>query len=78
MVKFVFLFIMLTNDNFYYFFCYLLCCSSVGFLVNLDYLTDNCIKLEGSGYLNHYKCVDNFTSGCPTKPYTDDEIYECK
>lgn len=40
------------------------------------YEKDNCIKLEGSGYLNHYKCVDNFTSGCPTKPYTDDEIYE--
>lgn len=51
---------------------------SVNVFVNLDYLTDNCLKLEGSGYLNHYKCVDTFSSGCPTEPYTDDRLYECK
>lgn len=39
------------------------------------YEKDNCIKLEGTGYLNHYKCVDKFTSGCPTTPYIDEEIF---
>lgn len=29
----------------------------------------------GTGDLNHYRCVERFTSGCPTTPYTDDEIY---
>lgn len=61
-------------------FCFVTCkfFSVVEFLVYFDYLTDNCLKLEGSGYLNHYKCVDKFISGCPTVPYTDEEIYKCK
>lgn len=29
----------------------------------------------GTADLNHYRCVERFTSGCPTTPYTDDEIY---
>lgn len=40
------------------------------------YQYGNCLKLEGVGYLNHYKCVDKFISGCPTTPYTDDRIYQ--
>lgn len=36
----------------------------------------NCLRLEGTGGLNHYRCVDNFTTGCPTKPYYDEEIYK--
>uniref|UniRef100_A0A8W8LYB8 Uncharacterized protein n=1 Tax=Magallana gigas TaxID=29159 RepID=A0A8W8LYB8_MAGGI len=39
------------------------------------YGKDNCLKLEDSGFLNHYKCVDKFTRGCPTTPYYDEEIY---
>lgn len=82
MVTFVILFIIIKDDmlNFFSFCSYLLVSffNSVIFLINLDYLTDNCLKLEGSGYLNHYKCVDIFISGCPTTPYTDEEIYKCK
>lgn len=40
------------------------------------YEKDNCIKLDGTGYLNHYKCADKFISGCPTMPYTDEDIYD--
>lgn len=40
------------------------------------YGKDNCIKLDGTGYLNHYKCADKFISGCPTMPYTDEDIYD--
>lgn len=36
----------------------------------------NCVRLEGTGDLNHYRCVESFVSGCPTEPYTDDEIYK--
>lgn len=36
----------------------------------------NCVRLEGTGDLNHYRCVERFVSGCPTEPYTDDEIYK--
>lgn len=43
-----------------------------------NYLTGNCVRLDGTGDLNHYSCVDRFTSGCPTKPYQDDRIFECK
>uniref|UniRef100_K1QIW9 Uncharacterized protein n=1 Tax=Magallana gigas TaxID=29159 RepID=K1QIW9_MAGGI len=42
------------------------------------YEKDNCIKLDGAGYLNHYKCADKFISGCPTMPYTDENIYDSK
>lgn len=40
------------------------------------YEKDNCIKLEGTGYLNHYECADKFISGCPTMPFIDEEIYD--
>lgn len=35
----------------------------------------NCLRLEGTGGLNHYQCVDSFKTGCPTEPYYDEEIY---
>lgn len=41
-----------------------------------NYLTGNCVRLEGTGDLNHFKCAERFKSGCPTKPYTDEEIYK--
>lgn len=41
-------------------------------------MTGNCVRLEGTGDLNHYSCVDRFTSGCPTEPYQDDKIFKCK
>lgn len=47
-------------------------------MFNCKCLTGNCIRLDGTGDLNHYSCVKSFTSGCPTTPYTDDEIYTCK
>lgn len=50
----------------------------MNFLVYLFFLSDNCIKLDGTGYLNHYKCADKFISGCPTMPYIDEEIYDRK
>lgn len=37
----------------------------------------NCLRLEDTGDLNHYNCVERFDSGCPTKPYLDNAIYEC-
>lgn len=40
------------------------------------YEKDNCIKLEGTGYLNHYECADKFISGCPTMPFIDEDIYD--
>lgn len=40
-------------------------------------LTGNCLRLEGTGDLNHLRCVERFVSGCPTEPYADDEIYKC-
>lgn len=41
------------------------------------YLTGNCLRLEGSGYLNHYSCVERFNNGCSLAPYFDDEIFKC-
>lgn len=38
------------------------------------YGPDNCVRLEGRGYLNHFNCV-GFSSGCPSTHYNDDEIY---
>nr|XP_034315551.1 uncharacterized protein LOC117685339 [Crassostrea gigas] len=35
----------------------------------------NCLLLDGTGDLNHYRCEDKFIEGCPTKPFNDDEIY---
>lgn len=35
----------------------------------------NCLRLEGSGDLNHYRCVDSFKTGCPTEPYFDEDIH---
>lgn len=35
-----------------------------------------CVRLEGTGDLNHYRCEDKFQRGCPTEPYTDEEIYK--
>lgn len=35
----------------------------------------NCLRLEGTGDLDQYRCVDNFETGCPTEPYLDEEIY---
>lgn len=34
----------------------------------------NCLELAANGILNHVKC-QNFTSGCPDKPYFSNEIY---
>lgn len=34
----------------------------------------NCLELAANGILNHVKC-QNFTLGCPDKPYLSDEIY---
>lgn len=42
------------------------------------YFTGNCVLLDGTGDLNHFRCKDKFNEGCPTKPYNDDEIYKCK
>lgn len=36
----------------------------------------NCVRLEGTGDLNHFRCAERFKSGCPTEPYTDEEIYK--
>ena len=36
----------------------------------------NCLRLEGTGDLNHYSCTE-FDTGCPDEPYTDEEIYKC-
>lgn len=36
---------------------------------------DNCVRLEGTGYLNHYNCKE-FSSGCPSMAYFDTEIYK--
>lgn len=46
-------------------------------MYNYNPLTGNCLRLEGTGDLNHYNCAERFVSGCPTEPYTDDEIYKC-
>lgn len=43
-----------------------------------DYLIGNCIKFDVFGYLNYYKCVDKFISGCLMMLYIDEEIYDCK
>lgn len=40
-------------------------------------LIGHCVRLEGTGDLNHYRCEDKFQRGCPTEPYTDEEIYKC-
>lgn len=42
------------------------------------YMTGNCLRLEGTGNLNHYNCEDRFIRGCPNTPYTDEEIYKCR
>ncbi|XP_048741997.2 ankyrin-1-like isoform X3 [Ostrea edulis] len=39
------------------------------------YGPDNCVRLEGTGDLNHYRCSNTFLYGCPDKPYYDNEIY---
>nr|XP_022297396.1 uncharacterized protein LOC111106843 isoform X2 [Crassostrea virginica] len=39
------------------------------------FLQGNCVRLEGSGDLNHYDCSE-FSSGCPNEPYFDDELYK--
>lgn len=44
----------------------------------MKFWTGNCVRLEGTGGLNHYNCVDTFISGCPTSSYTDDNIYKCE
>lgn len=36
----------------------------------------NCVRLEGTGDLNHFRCEERFKSGCPTEPYIDEEIYK--
>lgn len=36
----------------------------------------NCVKLEGTGDLNHHRCKETFITGCPQTPYYDDEIYK--
>ncbi|XP_052682874.1 uncharacterized protein LOC128163341 [Crassostrea angulata] len=36
---------------------------------------DKCVRLEGTGYLNHYDCSE-FSSGCPSTAYYDDAIYK--
>lgn len=46
-------------------------------MYNYNRLTGNCLKLDGTGNLNHYNCEERFVSGCPTEPYTDDEIFKC-
>lgn len=40
------------------------------------YGKDNCVRLEGTGDLNHYNCLERFITGCPNTSYTDDNIYE--
>lgn len=45
---------------------------------NHEYLTDNCLLLEGTGDLDHYNCVEKFNSSCPSEPYYDEEIYKCR
>lgn len=37
---------------------------------------DNCLRLEGTGDLNHYRCRNRFISGCPTMPYTDERLFK--
>lgn len=36
---------------------------------------EKCVRLEGTGYLNHYDCGE-FSSGCPSMAYNDDAIYK--
>ncbi|XP_061179351.1 uncharacterized protein LOC133187976 [Saccostrea echinata] len=36
--------------------------------------TGNCVELAADGILNHVKC-QNFTNGCPEKPYYSNELY---
>ncbi|XP_061186867.1 uncharacterized protein LOC133194994 [Saccostrea echinata] len=35
----------------------------------------NCVRLEGTGDLNHYNCEERFLYGCPNVSYIDEEIY---
>lgn len=42
-----------------------------------DKIEGYCVRLEGTGDLNLYDCLD-FEIGCPDKIYTDEEIYKCK
>lgn len=42
------------------------------------YGKDNCVRLEGTGDVNHYNCLERFITGCPNTSYTDDNIYESK
>ncbi|XP_062606508.1 uncharacterized protein LOC134268289 [Saccostrea cucullata] len=36
-----------------------------------------CVRLEGSGDLNHdYNCTERFSEGCPSTHYFDNEIYK--
>nr|XP_022300702.1 uncharacterized protein LOC111108910 [Crassostrea virginica] len=39
------------------------------------YSAGNCVRLQGTGDLNHYNC-SMFSTGCPNEPYSDDEIYK--
>nr|XP_034327319.1 uncharacterized protein LOC105331374 isoform X2 [Crassostrea gigas] len=36
----------------------------------------NCVVLEGTGDLDHYRCVEKFNRSCPSTPYYDEEIYK--
>lgn len=45
---------------------------------NAEFLTGNCVVLEGEGDLDHYRCVEKFNRSCPSTPYYDEEIYKCK
>lgn len=40
------------------------------------YAQGNCVLLEGTGDLDHYKCVEKFNSSCPSEYYYDEEIYK--
>lgn len=44
----------------------------------LIFLIGNCLKLDGIGDMNYYKCVNKFISGCLMVFYIDEEIYKCK
>lgn len=37
---------------------------------------DNCVKLEGTGDLDHYNCKERFNSSCPKTSYYDEDIYK--
>lgn len=39
-------------------------------------MIDNCVKLEGTGDLDHYNCKERFNSSCPKTPYYDEDIYK--